>query len=122
MPGTTAKLTTEVEAYFEDLRRIRASGGGTDERSYYPALRALMNAVGQTLRPRVFSVVELAQQGAGHPDLGLYHTARQGQKGLPKQDRAQGAAFRLIFARLALGFCWDGDGGVAVLWDVGWAC
>ena len=87
MPGTTAKLTTEVEAYFEDLRRIRASGGGTDERSYYPALRALMNAVGQTLRPRVFSVVELAQQGAGHPDLGLYYTARQGQKGLPKQGQ-----------------------------------
>ena len=90
MPGTTAKLTTEVEAYFEDLRRIRASGGGTDERSYYPALRALMNAVGQTLRPRVFSVVELAQQGAGHPDLGLYYTARQGQKGLPKQGQGPG--------------------------------
>ena len=87
MPGTTTKLTTEVEAYFEDLRRIRGSGGGTDERSYYPALRTLMNAVGQTLRPRVFSVVEMAQQGAGHPDLGLY-TASQVQKGKPKQGQA----------------------------------
>ena len=87
MPGITAKLMTEVEAYLEDLRRIRGSGGGTDERSYYPALRTLLNAVGQTLRPRVFSVVELAQQGAGHPDLGLY-AAGQVQKGRPKQGQA----------------------------------
>ena len=87
MPSITAKLTTEVEAYFDDLRRIRGSGGGTDERSYYPALRTLLNAVGQTLRPRVFSVVELAQQGAGHPDLGLY-AAGQVQKGRPKQGQA----------------------------------
>ena len=87
MPGITAKLTTEVEVYLEDLRRIRGSGGGTDERSYYPALRTLLNAVGQTLRPRVFSVVELAQQGAGHPDLGLY-AAGQVQKGRPKQGQA----------------------------------
>ncbi|MCE2423415.1 MAG: N-6 DNA methylase [Gemmatimonadetes bacterium] len=77
---------TEVEVYFEDLRRIRASGGGTDERSYYPALRTLLNTVGQTLRPKVFSVVELAQQGAGHPDLGLY-AARQVQKGQPKKGQ-----------------------------------
>ena len=87
MPGITAKLTTEVEVYLEDLLRIRGSGGGTDERSYYPALRTLLNAVGQTLRPRVFSVVELAQQGAGHPDLGLY-AAGQVQKGRPKQGQA----------------------------------
>ena len=87
MPDITAKLMTEVEAYLEDLRRIRGSGGGTDERSYYPALRTLLNAVGQTLRPRVFSVVELAQQGAGHPDLGLY-AAGQVQKGRPKQGQA----------------------------------
>ena len=88
MPGITAKLMTEVEAYFEDLRRIRGSGGGTDERSYYPALRTLLNAVGQTLRPKVFSVVELAQQGAGHPDLGLY-AAKQVQKGQPRKGQAQ---------------------------------
>ena len=87
MPDITAKLMTEVEAYLEDLRRIRGSGGGTDERSYYPVLRTLLNAVGQTLRPRVFSVVELAQQGAGHPDLGLY-AAGQVQKGRPKQGQA----------------------------------
>ena len=83
MPPTTAKLTTAVEEYFADLRRIRASGGATGERSYYPALTNLLNAVGSALSPKVFCVGELADQGAGHPDFGLY-TRRQVQKGKPR--------------------------------------
>ena len=83
MPATTAKLTTAVEEYFADLRRIRASGGATGERSYYPALTNLLNAVGSSLRPQVFCVGELAEQGAGHPDFGLY-TRQQVQKGKPR--------------------------------------
>ena len=83
MPVTTTKLTTAVEEYFADLRRIRASGGATGERSYYPALTNLLNAVGSALRPQVFCVGELAEQGAGHPDFGLY-TRRQVQKGKPR--------------------------------------
>ena len=72
MPRITTKLTTAVEDYFSDLRRIRASGGATGERSYYPALTNPLNAVGGALKPKVFSVSELAGQGACHPDLGLY--------------------------------------------------
>ena len=83
MPRTTTKLTTAVEEYFSDLRRIRASGGATGERSYYPALTNLLNAVGTALKPQVFCVSELAEQGAGHPDLGLY-ARRQVQKGTPR--------------------------------------
>ena len=83
MSGTTTKLTSAVEAYLADLRRIRASGGATGERSFYPALTNLLNAVGSSLRPQVFCVGELAEQGAGHPDLGLY-TRRQVQKGNPR--------------------------------------
>ena len=83
MPVTTAKLTTAVEEYFADLRRIRASGGATGERSFYPALTNLLNAVGSSLRPQVFCVGELADQGAGHPDFGLY-TRSQVQKGTPR--------------------------------------
>ena len=86
MPLTTAKLTTAVEEYFADLRRIRASGGATGERSYYPALTNLLNAVGSALRPQVFCVGELAEQGAGHPDFGLY-TRQQVQRGQPKQGQ-----------------------------------
>ncbi len=80
------KLVAAVEAYFTDLRLIRASGGGTDERSFYPPLTNLLNAVGGTLRPRVFCVSELAQQGAGHPDLGLY-AAKQVQRGQPRKGQ-----------------------------------
>ena len=83
MPVTTTKLTTAVEQYFADLRSIRASGGATGERSYYPALTNLLNAVGSALRPQVFCVGELAEQGAGHPDFGLY-TRRQVQRGTPR--------------------------------------
>ena len=74
MPTTAAKLTTIVEDYLADLRRIRASGGATGERSYYPPLSNLLAAVGATLKPKVICVGELAQQGAGHPDFGLYAT------------------------------------------------
>ena len=80
MAGTREKLTAAVESYLADLRRIRASGGATGERSYYPPLTNLLNAVGATLKPKVYCVSELAEQGAGHPDLGLY-AARQTQRG-----------------------------------------
>ena len=83
MPTTTTKLTTAVEEYFSDLRRIRASGGATGELSTYPALANLLDAVGATLKPKVFCVVELANQGAGHPDIGLYASG-QVQKKKPR--------------------------------------
>ncbi len=86
MPGTNTKLTTAVENYFTDLRSIRASGGSTPELSYYPPLTNLLNAVGSTLKPKVFCVSQMAQQGAGHPDFGLY-SARQIQKGKPVQGQ-----------------------------------
>ena len=87
MAGLNPKHATAVEAYFEDLRRIRASGGGTGERSYYPPLTNLLNAVGGSLKPKVFCISELAQQGAGHPDLGLYG-ARQVQRGKRREGQA----------------------------------
>ena len=80
MAGTNEKLTAAVEEYLDDLCKIRSSGGATGERSYYPPLTNLLNAVGSMLKPKVFCVSELAQQGAGHPDLGLY-AAKQMQRG-----------------------------------------
>ena len=87
MTGTPTKLTAAVEAYFTDLNRVRASGGATAERSSYGPLANLMNAVGASLKPKVFCVGELANQGAGHPDFGLY-AAKQLQKGRPREDQA----------------------------------
>ena len=86
MPGTNKNLTTAVENYFTDLRQIRASGGSTPELSYYPPLTNLLNAVGSTLKPKVFCVSAMAQQGADHPDFGLY-AAKQVQKGKPRQGQ-----------------------------------
>ncbi len=86
MVGTNAKLTQAVEAYFTDLGRVRASGGATGERSSYGPLANLLNAVGAALKPKVFCVQELADQGAGHPDFGLY-AARQVQKGRPRDGQ-----------------------------------
>ncbi len=86
MAAIGRKLTPAVEEYLAELRRIRATGGGTGELSFYPPLNNLLNAVGGSLRPRVHCVSQLAQQGAGHPDFGLY-AARQVSKGLPKQGQ-----------------------------------
>ena len=86
MAAMNAKLVAAAEAYFADLARVRASGGATGERSSYGPLANLLNAVGATLRPKVFCVQELADQGAGHPDFGLY-AAKQVQKGRPREGQ-----------------------------------
>jgi len=86
MAASGNKLTAAVEEYLAELRRIRATGGGTGELSYYPPLHNLLNAVGGLLRLKVHCVSQLAQQGAGHPDFGLY-AARQVTKGQPKQGQ-----------------------------------
>ena len=83
---TDNKLTQVVEAYFSHLRLVRTSGGATDEKSLYVPLANLLNAVGGALRPKVFCVQELADQGVGHPDFGLY-TTQQVQKGKPKSGQ-----------------------------------
>ena len=86
MTAASAKLAKAVTAYCAHLHRIRATGGATGERSTYAPLATLLNGVGATLKPRVFCVGELANQGAGHPDFGLYR-ARQVQKGRPREGQ-----------------------------------
>ena len=87
MPATNTKLTAAVEHYFTDLQRIRASGGATPELSYYTPLNNLLNAIGGSLKPKVFCVGAMAQQGADHPDFGLY-AANQVQKGKPREGQS----------------------------------
>jgi len=84
VPG--GKLAKAVAAYCTELHRIYASGGATGERSSYGPLATLLNGVGSTLKPRVFCVGEMANQGAGHPDFGLYG-ARQVQRGRPREGQ-----------------------------------
>ena len=72
MTRMNPKLTAAVETYLADLRRVNSSGGATAELSRYVPLANLLNAVGTTLKPKVFCVGQLADQGAGYPDFGLY--------------------------------------------------
>ncbi|MFZ1641791.1 MAG: type ISP restriction/modification enzyme [Candidatus Contendobacter sp.] len=73
-------MKSPVEPYFTALAEIRATGGGVKETSYYPALLNLLNAVGETLKPRVLAVSQLQNTGAGNPDAGLF-AASQFPKG-----------------------------------------
>ena len=68
----SSKFTRAVEAYFAELRLVRGAGGATNDRSLYVPLANLLNAVGGALRAKVFCLQELADQGVGHPDFGLY--------------------------------------------------
>ena len=86
MTGTNKKLTAAVDAYCADLGRVRASGGATGERSSYGPLANLLNAIGAALKPKVFCVGELADQGVGHPDFGLY-AVNQVQRGRPRKGQ-----------------------------------
>ena len=81
------KFPSVVEDYLGDLRRIRVSGGATGERSGYGPLANLLNAIGGGLKPKVFCVGELADQGAGHPDFGLYAAKQVQRGGQPKDDQ-----------------------------------
>ena len=65
------------------LSLTRSTGAATGEQSTYPALTNLLNAVGATLRPKVFCLSQMANQGAGHPDFGLF-AANQVQRGKVK--------------------------------------
>src|SRR6185312_6420106 len=61
-----------LKEYLEDCHRIRASGLATDERSYYPALDGLFQAIGGGLAPAVGPIHDIKdQQGVGHPDFAL---------------------------------------------------
>ena len=86
MPDSNSKMKAAVEGYLDDVRKIRASGSGTAETSYYLPLGNLLNAVGGSLKPKVFCIGQLAQQGADHPDFGLF-AAKQVSKGQPKQGQ-----------------------------------
>ncbi|MAN81236.1 MAG: DNA methyltransferase [Rhodospirillaceae bacterium] len=72
-----------VEEYFARLQALKSTGAATSETTYYSALEGLLNFIGKDLKPKVFCVSQLANQGAGHPDFGMY-TANQCQKGEPK--------------------------------------
>ncbi len=61
-----------VVEYLVDLHQ--SLGVGVPETSGYPALRNLLNAVGDSLKPKITAVLHPANSGAGLPDGGLFST------------------------------------------------
>ena len=61
-----------LQDYLARMAEIRGTGGAVNETSYYSALENLLNAAGERLSPKVICNGQLRQQGAGHPDFGLY--------------------------------------------------
>ncbi len=61
-----------IENYLREVGVIRATQSGTSETSYYPAISTLLNAIGQSLSPKVRCVMQLQNKGAGMPDGGLF--------------------------------------------------
>jgi len=61
-----------IENYLREVGVIRATQSGTSETSYYPAFSTLLNAIGQSLSPKVRCVMQLQNKGAGMPDGGLF--------------------------------------------------
>ena len=87
MVRMNSALTAAAEIYFGDLDRVRASGGATGKRSSYGPRANRLNSVGATLKPKVSCDGELADQGAGHPDFGLYCGAKQVPRGQPREGQ-----------------------------------
>lgn len=80
------KLVEIVERYLATVRDVHHLGAGTKERSYYPALAELLNAIGHEVKPKVLCLSDLGNTGAGHPDFGLF-AANQVQKGEPRRGQ-----------------------------------
>lgn len=59
-----------VEKYLAELHACL--GAGTPETSGYPALSNLLNAVGETLRPKIRAVIHPKDTGGKQPDGGLF--------------------------------------------------
>jgi hypothetical protein len=80
------RLITIAERYFAAVREIHQLGAGTKERSYYPAIAELLDAIGGELTPKVLCLSDLGNTGAGHPDFGLF-LATQVQRGEPRRGQ-----------------------------------
>lgn len=77
-----------LELYLAGCASTHATGAATDETAYYPVLKALLDAAGHLMKPRVHCHMGLKNQGAGMPDGGLF-TPDQFQRGEKKPRPGQ---------------------------------
>ena len=81
-------IESAICSYLQRMAQIRSTGGATSETSYYSALENLLNELGDNLDPKVICNGQLRDQGAGHPDFGLYNK-KQCSKGVPKSGQGE---------------------------------
>lgn len=75
-----------LESFLSAVATVKATGSGTKETSYYRALSNLLDAVGNTLKPKVRCITQLKNLGAGNPDGGFFTADQFDRKtGAPKQ-------------------------------------
>ncbi|WP_044550019.1 type ISP restriction/modification enzyme [Azospirillum lipoferum] len=104
-------MDNAVETYLRRMAEIRGTGAATGETSYYGALETLLNDIGRTLKPKVMCNGQIRNQGAGHPDFGLY-TQEQCAKGEPKKGQGETPERGVIEVKAASDDSWqtaDGD-------------
>jgi hypothetical protein len=68
--------------YLGEVARVRATGAGTGETSYYSALQGALNTVGDSLRPKVIPLSQMSGGGV-YPDFGLFTLPQLGRGGVP---------------------------------------
>ncbi|MBS1816287.1 MAG: N-6 DNA methylase [Acidobacteria bacterium] len=78
---------TILRQYLEDMYAVHATGAGTAETSYYPALEKLLSECGRTLSPRIICVLPLQNTGAGMPDGGFFPAERRRSNEPPLQGQ-----------------------------------
>lgn len=80
---------TPLATFLADVRATKATGAHTAETSFYPALKALFDAAGERLKPRVRCVMNLRNQGAVLPDGGFFTADQLGVKAstLPRTNQ-----------------------------------
>ena len=81
-------MSSPVADYLHELHMI--SGVSVPETSGYPALSKLLNAIGDTLKPKITAVIHPSNNGAGIPDGGLFSS-----KELKKHGPDSPALFQL---------------------------
>ncbi len=99
-------IEAAVRKYFERMVEIRGTGCATSETSYYSALENLVNEIGKLLDPNVVCNGQLHNQGAGHPDFGLY-SRKQCSKGAPKPGQGEIPERGVIEVKPLSDQCWQ---------------
>ena len=78
-----------LKDYLAEIARVRATGAGTGETSYYAALQGVLNAIGAKLRPSVYCLGQMSG-AAGFPDFGLFTDTQFGRGGVAPSWAAGG--------------------------------